>query len=81
MKIHRCVTLGAGTWTLPDFSTLPLRGWSATKVKLSSFLRFPGRVILRDWDGGGLPRFLHPPMDLMIQNKRFGNLDPLFHGR
>ncbi|KAG6764210.1 hypothetical protein POTOM_031669 [Populus tomentosa] len=79
-EIHRCVTLGAGTGTLPDFSTLPLRGWSATKVKLSSFLRFPGRVILRDWDDDGLPRFLHPPMDLMIQNKRFGNLDPLFYG-
>ena len=64
------MTLGAGSGTLPDFSTLPLRGWFATKVKLSpSFLRFPGRVILRDWDDDGLPRFLHHPLDLMIQNK------------
>lgn len=63
------MTLGAGTGTLPDFSTLPLRGWFATKVELSSFLRSPGRVILRDWDDDGLPRFLHHPLDLMIQNK------------
>ncbi|KAB5544778.1 hypothetical protein DKX38_012890 [Salix brachista] len=28
-EIHRCLMLGAGTGTLPDFSSLPLRGWGS----------------------------------------------------